>query len=95
MLSAPEPQPTSRSCPCPSKSRWERTTRWARSIIPPPPKGILPPYPGAPQEQRQQRPLRQSENTTPSAAIWNTAKDSTASTARQRQKGAYHIENRV
>ena len=35
---APEPHPTSRSCPCPSKSRWERTTWWTCSIMPPPPK---------------------------------------------------------
>ena len=34
-------------------------------------------------------------NTTPSAVIWNTVKDSTASTTDSAKKGAHHIENRV
>ena len=78
MDSAPEPQPTSKRLPWPSKSKWERTTLCTRSIIPPPPKAycfrihVI-------QTSKASSAATATENRTPSAAIWNTAKDSPAS----------------
>ena len=58
------------------------------------PKGILPPYPGAPQEQRQQNHCGNHEHHTQRRDMEHR-KGQYRQYHRQRQKGSHHIENRV
>ena len=58
------------------------------------PEGILPPDPGAPQEQRQQNHCGNHEHHTKRRDMEHR-KGQYRQYHRQRQKGAYHIENRV